>query len=121
MLSPKKLLENARNRISKRENWVRGSLAKPSQDSHTRVHPTSPEASCWCAIGAVAAESGVRGAYSTRGHHGEALKALARAAGFEDSEYEFDIFSTIYGVNDTKGHEAVLEMFDTAIANMKGE
>ena len=129
MLSPKKLLENARNRIAKRENWVKGSLAVANKTEldvgggYARVPVTSPEATCWCAIGAVAAESGEEVAYTLKGNHGEALKALARAAGFEakDDYDSYRVFSAIYDVNDAKGHEAVLDLFDTAIADMKGE
>ena len=72
MLSPKKLLENARNRIAKTENWTKGALALHTYltPDEVEVHldrgtlkpfevmPTAPEAKCWCALGALSAEAG---------------------------------------------------------------
>lgn len=131
MLSPKKLLENARNRIAKRENWMRGALAATAKTPDTdydifskRVKPVDPAAVCWCSIGAVAAEAGLDDGYklSAAPEYREAIYALARAAGYNPKDnFDFEAFSAIYEVNDNRGHESALELFDRAITNMKGE
>ena len=127
MLSPKKLLENARNRISKRENWTTGYMAKPdpNHSGSVRYSITDPGAVCWCSLGALGAEAGISSpddmmAYSdgTLEHEylTEAIDALKDAI----RTLVGTSFSVWY-FNDTSSHEDVLKMFDTAIANLKGE
>ena len=123
MLSPKKLLENARNRISKRENWTRTALARNSTGHE--VAPVDPQATCWCAHGAVAAEAGLNGyADSIPGTHAfEAAEALYEASMdiLAEASPRYVGLRSIVQVNDELRHEDVLKMFDTAIANLKGE
>ena len=115
MLSPKKLLENARNRIAKRENWTQGVLC----DAGGRMDPdaTSPDATCWCSIGALFAEAGVKNGFHKDARHPHltaAISALALAA--TGSRYD-----SVPYFNDTRTHEEVLEAFDRAIAEMRSE
>lgn len=49
------LLKRARERISAPERWTKGGYAKDAKGFS--VAPDAPEAVCWCASGAVKAES----------------------------------------------------------------
>ena len=118
MLSPKKLLVNARNRIAKRENWGQGTLARDARGNP--VPPLSPTAVQWCMLGALGAEAGYGDACGDDRAYGsgyvapeyrEALAALREASPT----------GGVFTYNDAVGHEDVLDLFDTAIANMKGE
>ena len=136
MLSPKKLLENARNRIAKRENWAQGQLATTAVGSP--VSATSPDACKWCSIGAIAAEAGTgldkitclggEVLDSTYGYTGappeynDALRALRRSYKELFPTLPYD---SIAWFNDehggTVGHEGVLKAFDHAIDSLRGE
>lgn len=131
MLSPKKLLENARNRITKTENWAKG-IARTA-DGHS-VEPTSPEACSWCIIGALAAEAGISTDYYSynAGQHGnykDAIHAVAQQLKDDvqhpdqhDGRLADSAYSVIYTFNDLySNHERVLEVLDNAIADMRSE
>ena len=115
MLSPKKLLENARNRIAKRENWTRGYMART--EFGQLVDPIDPKACQWCMMGALGAEAGynMNESYGdkldTHPHYREAVSALKEASPTGGT----------WSFNDMSSHEQVLAVFDKAIANMKGE
>ena len=165
MLSPKKLLENARNRIAKRENWTTNALALDEhmdRDTVQRlldygrlnehmVMPTDPTAKCWCALGALSAEAGevAESPHDQFGLHRyqsledpeysftdkrrwerlpenfqEAVMALQKAiftSGKVNFGWDEKLKKSVWAYNDDTTHEDVLAMFDTAIANLKGE
>ena len=150
MLSPKKLIQNARNRIAKWENHnTEGYLAaKPSPDNtYIKWQPlttTSPEATCWCALGSLGFEAGIdtdsTGTMIKELRQFEegkvALDALVKAAiqVYRESGYEsraqwyesimndpYVAAGAVYTVNDNLGHEATLRMFDLAEAALRGE
>lgn len=50
------LLTRARARIEKPEAWTKGAIARTSDDERTLAR--DPQATCWCALGAIAAERG---------------------------------------------------------------
>ena len=165
MLSPKKLLENARNRIAKRENWVTNALALDAyftadeinrmldygELKNHQVMPTDPTAKCWCALGALSAEAGevAETPNDQFGLHRWA-NPVERKVDFSDKErwerlpenfqvavlalqdaifdsgkvsfgYDPKTGRSVWAYNDDTSHEDVLAMFDTAIANLKGE
>ena len=132
MLSPKKLLENARNRIAKRENWGKGSLAGSKRSQYDDVlgitSALDPDATCWCALGSLAAEAGVNAVLTSdlvrqlplHAHLSEAIDALGKVitnGGPPITAYYTDVFY----LNDRGTHEQVLGVFDEAIASLQGE
>jgi hypothetical protein len=132
MLSPKKLLENARNRIAKRENWTTGTLAVDALGH--RVPPTDPSATCWCSLGALAAEAGtIEDPYGDNvpfdklpENYRDAVRILAGAIrpGEENRPNPAGtvlVFNDGFGRDYPQEHEVVLEAFDRAIASMRGE
>lgn len=117
MLSPKKLLENARNRIAKTENWTQHRLCDGSGDDGGTPDATSPDATCWCSVGALFAEAGIPNAFHRELSHPN-LKAAMDAL---NTSMNGTTWGSIPGFNDTRTHEAVLEAFDRAIAEMRSE
>ena len=153
MLSPNKLLENARNRIAKRENYVKGRVASRRKDAYTdysadqtNAATLDPQATCWCSLGSLATEAGYNIVTTpgsdilfvaegenprllglkqteTHPHFREAYRALQAAATsiwrerVRPIEYEV----SPYDINDGMTHEDTLDMFDRAIASLKGE
>ena len=100
MASVKELPIAARKKIEKPENWTQNYSAKDVDGS--AVYVCSPEAVCWCTLGAIRAVSDDRG-------------DLVEAACNKLYDVLDDSFITIF--NDTHTHEEVLALFDRAIAN----
>ncbi len=97
-------LTQARELIADRSRWTAGSFARTSDGTPS----TSAEGTCWCARG-----------------------ALRKVAGFEHERQLTDILNLaavqalnerrgIVYVNDRLGHEAVLKVYDYAIAQVQG-
>ncbi|GAA0235791.1 hypothetical protein LNAOJCKE_0912 [Methylorubrum aminovorans] len=100
------ILRAARARIEDPKNWTAGQFAR-TLEGHP-VTARSKKAVCWCALGAVAAEAD---------GNDERLAALLL---FKSSEALFGE-EDISIVNDGCGHEAVLKVFDAAIAVAEAE
>lgn len=94
------ILRAARARIEDPKNWTQGDFAKLADGRGATSY--DPDAVCWCAIGAVRAEAGLRDEVVER--------YLVDAA-----QNHFSRRSPAM-VNDCIGHDAVLQMYDAAIA-----
>jgi hypothetical protein len=90
------ILRRARTRIEDPSRWTAGAPARANDGS--RVFPQSPNAVCWCVIGAVSAEDVWKGKAYTWIH--EASKALGNIAA---------------GRYNDQGHEFALRLIDKAI------
>lgn len=93
------LLKAARALISDPDKWTQGVFARNKEGS--RISSTSPEATCWCASGAV--NSIGFGSFNIRCGTLDAMEKH----GFGDSIEKF---------NDTHTHTEVLAEFDNVIA-----
>lgn len=97
MLTDLEILIQARDLLSNPARWTQGHLACDELDKPVLVN--SPDAVCWCAIGACNKVSG------KTGEHPDSLRRAAEEMrGWSPSQ-----------VNDSVGYEATLEMFDRAI------
>jgi hypothetical protein len=104
------LLERAMRLIEKPEAWTRREYARNATGAV--VGPGSPDATCWCALGAVAhVGNSPGGAWS-----GGAWSALNRAA--ESTGHGRSV--AVY-LNDNGTHADVLDMFRRAIAAERAE
>jgi hypothetical protein len=109
------ILTRARNYIARKENWTKGELQNDNQQC--------------CALGAVAKVQGIStnedGGYDPYGilDKQPAVKVLAKAAlKTKVSRYLTDNdepTNIVISINDTRGHKAVLKMFDKAIEMVK--
>jgi hypothetical protein len=98
------ILRAARHRIENPRRWCQGAFAARGSRP---VKPASKRATRWCAIGAVHAELGTDpGTWPSV--PSPALGALWDAAMALYSE-------GAWGVNDCRGHDAILRVFDEAI------
>lgn len=99
-------LERAKERIADPENWAQRffALSPDGLGGHHSCYERNPKACKWCAVGSVRAESG---------SNGTAERFLYDAA--------VDLYDrSPYLVNDKLGHEAVMKMYDRAIAVCRG-
>jgi len=101
------ILRSARARIADRKNWTTGYMARTADG--TACFAESPEAVSWCALGALAAESGT-GGLNVDGW--ELLIEASRKLYCTDS---------VSSVNNCEGHLAVLGLYDAAIAAAEAE
>lgn len=98
--TPVDILREARARIADPEHFTQGAAARSAKGR--QVKATSPRAVCWCASGTVAA------------------CGLPRDMERRVEDYLYLAAHDLYRqglicVNDFKGHEAVLAVFDRAI------
>jgi hypothetical protein len=94
------ILRAARHRIESPRRWCRRTYALTGNNRH--VHPTSPKARKWCALGALDAECWGRS-------FDMAIVYLSKAVPLVS---DLVLVST---VNDRRGHAAVLAVYDEAI------
>lgn len=99
-MNTKELLVAARLLIEKPEHWTQGLFARDSEGYSAPSR--SPEAVCFCAMGAVMRASGDDPELEYEGIH-----LLAQALGKQG----------LASFNDNRCHEEVLSLFDRAIAN----
>ena len=97
------ILRAARDKISDPSRWTTRDYAKNKWGEPTSGH--DPDAVCWCAYGAVMS---VSNSFHARCNAEETLELAAKAID--------PGFNCVADFNDTLGHEAVIEMFDAAIA-----
>lgn len=118
------LLLAARDRIADPYDWCQGTYSKDSDGCE--IPADSPEASSWCAVGAlwwVSRETGESPADLRL--IVLALRALAHP--LHSGRYDLPqlrLGSNQYAVeyvNDRLGHAAVMDMYDDAIADLKGQ
>jgi hypothetical protein len=104
------VLIRARERITDKRRWQRDGLASegPNRARLARA-PGDPRAVRWCAVGALEAEL-TTARPSPRGWRLIVDQALYDAAMTRLQEQ-----GDVMGINDRKGHAAVLDLFDAAI------
>jgi len=97
-----KIIRDARDLISDESRWTRGSFARDRQGYY--VQTKSPEAVCWCAVGALIK-------CIPPGYHEERVIQAFQAAvpGHKSITY----------INDERGHAATLETFDAVILKLE--
>jgi hypothetical protein len=111
-------LRRARDLIADRACWTRHAQARDA--SGCSVDPTSDQAVCFCAIGAV-----MRYAPDDRSCQ-RALYTLAEAASamlgnsWGSPQDEEEVTSLVTNINDAFGWEAVLRVFDRALRATDG-
>lgn len=93
------ILRRARKRIENRRAWTKGQLARDAEGSP--VDARSPAAVCFCAEGAIVAE--------TNSLFSHAFNYLGAALGRKAN-------GCVFTFNDSSSHPAVLRLFDRAIA-----
>jgi len=104
-MSTRDLLIAARARIEKPEHWTQGCYARASDGSE--VLPESPNAVCWCALGAIRVVLG--GHFDPLGPFDKAEYALMGVLpDGASSPYVSDY-------NDNRSHRSVLRLYDKAI------
>jgi glycogen synthase len=107
-VTAKEILVQARELISDENHWTVKGLAR--NKDHAFVAPSSNQATCWCAMGAICKVD------TMPGWDFENLSSVAlRASWHLDEVAERYCFASITNVNDHRGHAAVLAVFDEAI------
>lgn len=112
-MKPSDILKDAKRHIDTPVKWAQGGYAYGSDDFYKHLDPEDPQATCFCAGGAI--YRACPGAYANTGKPdedsfaGEAFKFLNDAAPWGDSVAEY---------NDAPGrkHKTVMKWFDRAIA-----
>jgi hypothetical protein len=102
------ILKGARALITEPSAWSQIYLARGADGNPTE--PTSPNARCFCALGAIECLKLIDGSYGS-GSYASAVGALREAIGPCLSVSVF---------NDTHTHAEVLAAFDRAIARLEG-
>lgn len=97
--TPREVLMEARLKISDPSHWTRGAFARTS--SGALVSPTGPQATCWCAKGAIIS---IQGKNAFRLTIRESIRILETVVGKDLTRF-----------NDTSMHAQVLKAFDRAI------
>jgi hypothetical protein len=101
-MSPLEDLKAARELISDPSRWTQGAAAR--NDAGNETNSTSPDATCFCSLGAITKVVGAPG------ERRRVVKNLLREGLPEGHSY-------IAVFNDTHTHEEVLAVFDRAIAH----
>lgn len=104
MPSIKQTLEAARAVIADPSHWIQGELAR-DKDGNT-ISPDHPDACQWCGYGAVAKVTNCDDNLAAKVE--DALRAAGR------SLFPGEFFAT--DINDVRGHEAVMDVFNEAIS-----
>ncbi len=100
------ILRAARARIEDPKNWTKNVLAR---DTRGREVPADDPRACrWCAYGALIAEG-----KSITSDEGHLLRVASRSA--------FNIGVPCVNDDDDKGHPAIIQVFDAAIAAAEAE
>ena len=118
-MTPLEVLKKARTRIATSEHWTQGCFAKDADGR--AVTSGSPNAACFCAVGALENASGYP--WYDGGYEGYRAASVA----LQDTIYgdcppsRVSTSSNIMRWNDAylRKHEEVLAMFDKAIANLE--
>lgn len=100
------ILKDARALIADEKNWTQNVMGRTSEGQHVDVH--SPEASCFCVMGALLKVTGGRS---------EDEFWLARRE-FYRGELKVE---SIAHFNDTHSHGEVIDLFDRVIARAESE
>lgn len=102
-MTAREILEKAREKIARPENWCRGALARDAK--RRSVRPETPEACRWCVFGAVQAATNVNANPAAL----DAFRLLNDAA---RPSQGMDNFNDNY----RHSHADILALFDRAIA-----
>jgi len=105
MMTTKEILIAARAKIERPQDWIQGRFALSSLQN--QVKPNSRRASCWCALGAIAAIT----REDPNDVNDEVYWLLHRAMGLPDNVMAVAIWNDAPG----RTHAEVLAAFDRAI------
>lgn len=109
------ILKDARALIADEKNWIQGYYSCDAD--HAYVLPDTPEAFCFCALGAILKVSGLSVALPIPD---PLVSVLINDEGmFDCAEHEGE--AKIAYFNDHKDHNEVLGLFDRAIARAESE
>ena len=100
-----RVLKEARELISKPENWTQGASARDSY--RVSCESSALRATCWCATGAIL-KTRTMAAYRFYEPLLETLSAMGQVVG-------------IPRFNDSNTHRAVIKLFDDTIARLEEE
>lgn len=109
-MTPVEILKAARELIAKPERWTRGCMARDELGNHVGVD--DPEATCWCALGAISKASCCKDDdewWIAAIPAEEVVRRKIVALGFT--------MPAISSFNDSHDHAEVLALFDAAIAS----
>jgi hypothetical protein len=107
-LTPLETLRAARQLITPPERWTTRTLARDAEGNSVR--DTDPDATCWCAVGAIRHVLGLDDNLPIPDAVWDPIDRVVRARRK----------SSIATINDYQGgHPAVLDVFDTAIAELE--
>ncbi len=101
------VLREARELISDPKRWTQGAISRDA--SGGEIAPSSERAVCWCSLGAIERIAEAGSYFATSAYYLLYLQA-EKANGL-----------SVSSTNDELGHEAVLRMFDAAIASAEAE
>ena len=102
-MKPSELLIKAKAVIADPKHWTQDVYAKDAKGHHTG--PSTPDAVCWCSVGALDKVAHEENAYSTH----------LTTAGYLDVVSDECGYSGIPDFNDNSSHEAVMKAWDKAI------
>lgn len=113
------ILTQARKLIENEENWTHYNLAR--DPSSKPVDPTSPDAVCFCSVGAVAKVTNTpyKPENDQRVYNCGPVRLLSKAVGIL-TDFDWETI-WIYNDNATSSHESILAVFDKAIELAKAQ
>lgn len=109
------VLKAARAKITNPENWMKGFYAKTPDGGETVG--TNPEATCFCALGAIESVTGILHLYN--GWPDRAVVFLNKVV--KEVQPEDVNYRNVAEYNDNSTHEQVLAVFDKAITLAENE
>lgn len=108
-LTTKEVLIKARELISKPENWIQGAVARNKYGVSTQA--ISPDAVCWCAVGALGAVACEYVIFNKTAHILEyAIQTQFPKVDGRPTTISIEEFNDYFAT-----HEKILETFDRAI------
>ena len=102
-MKPSELLIKAQAVIADPRRWTQDVYAKDAEGQVTKT--LSPDAACWCSLGALEKVAHEENTYSTR----------SAAAGYLSKVSDEGGYSGIPDFNDNSSHETVMKAWDKAI------
>ena len=102
-MKPSELLTKAKAVIADPKHWVQGQPAKDAKGQS--VGPCTPQAVCWCSLGALEKVTHEENTYSTRLMAARYLVRVSAECGY----------TSTHSFNDNSSHETVMKAWDEAI------
>ena len=102
-MKPSELLTKAKAVIADPKHWTQDVYAKDAKGQSTG--PSTPDAVCWCSLGALHAVAHEENTYNTRFAATRYLARVSAECGYSD----------VSDFNDNSSHETVMRAWDKAI------